>query len=176
MWPPLRQEIEQVRHQLHLADADFRPVGQFEWAAIEEKTYQHFCKITHPTVRPIWLWEKLKDDHWVAALDCASWPEQHLPALIGTEEHVFLSVNNSHRFWWYEGKIKAISQILEECTQLDEVNVVSKKYEWLLCCTHHDVLVGCGAAIVQRMQTLAKDLGCPHDLHVNQPAIARPAR
>ena len=176
MWTPLRQEIEQVRRQLHLSESDFRSISQFEWAAMEEKTYQRFCRINHPRARSIWLWDQLKNDKIVAALNCASWPEQHLTALIDANELVLLFVNSSHRFWWYEGNMKAIYQILEECTQLDEVNVVSKKYEWLLCCTHHDVLVGCGETIVEKMEVLAHNLGQSQNLRIYAPAIARPAR
>jgi len=44
--------------------------------------------------------------------------------------------------------------VLGETTQTDEVYVVSKKYEWLICVNHHDYIIAAGCDRVKKLMTL----------------------
>jgi hypothetical protein len=61
-------------------------------------------------------------------------PELYLDKLINEDETVWYivneTINESEKFWFYEGKIKSIQTVIDE-TWFDELYVVSKKYEWL---------------------------------------------
>ena len=61
------------------------------------------------------------------------------------------TVNMEDKFWFYQGRPRAINRVLAECYHLDEIYLVSKKYAWLLCLNHHDVLYGIGHPMQGRL-------------------------
>lgn len=147
----LRTEVEQARHRLALPENQFRPLRINEWHGIEEKIYRTFCKLETPTGRFIWLWERFKlemNANW-----SSDYPPDVLDKLVDNEETVWLMLNDN-RFWFYEGHIKAIQAVLEDSAWIDEVYVISKKYEWLLCINHHKVLYATGGSMPARLRQL----------------------
>lgn len=158
MWPLLRKEIERARHALRLTDTNFLPLSAIEWKQVEETVYSQFCKI-NSTQRPIWLWDSLNTLSPVIKLSLDYWTEPVLTQLLQPMRRVFLYVSEVYKgqekFWWYEGTVAAIQAVLQEVKGLDEWGVVDKKYNWLLCSTHHDDLVGSGEQIVNAMKQLA---------------------
>ncbi|MGI4865781.1 MAG: DUF6756 family protein [Janthinobacterium lividum] len=153
----LRAEIEKIRHQLAIPEDQFRPLGLQEWPGIREKIYHIFCRLDDPIVRPIWLWEYFK-------LETYTWyqpgilPDFLLEKLVEEQETVWLMLNttiNEHtKFWLYQGHINAIKQLLSECYLTDEIYIVSKKYEWLLCINHHDILYATGGDMPAKLRQL----------------------
>lgn len=155
-WVFLRSEIEKARRTLGLSKQQFRPVPAAECPKIEEAIYKQFCHINHPIVRPLWLWENFK--HETTGVADFSEPIHILDQLIPVEETCWLmlneTVNEKDKFWLYEGQIRPIRQLLLECAGLDEIYLVSKKYEWLLCINHHDVLYGSGKIMLEKLRQL----------------------
>jgi hypothetical protein len=157
----LRAEVEQVRQQLALTESQFRPLGLREWEGIEERIYYTFCKLSSPKARPTWLWEHFK-------LETQAWhrpgglPDCLLTKLVDKQEIVWLMLNNtvneSTKFWLYEGCVEAIQQIISECCLLDEIYLISKKYEWLLCIDHHNVLYATGGIMPAKLRQLEATL------------------
>lgn len=153
----LRTEVEQVRHRLALPESQFRPLGLREWEGIDEKIYHAFCKLYSPTGRPTWLWEhfKLETHTWYCP---EKLPDFLLEKLVDKQEAVWLmlddTVNGQAKLWLYEGYVVAIRQVLDECCFVDEVYLVSKKYEWLLCINHHDVLYATGGDMPAKLRQL----------------------
>jgi hypothetical protein len=155
MWTPLRKEIEQIRKDLGLTDAQFRPLGLHDWQAIEGKIFQTFCKPPQPKSKPIWLWEYFKLDTASIAIER---PNNFLDKLIDDHETVWFfvneTVNEAGKFWLYQGQVKAIQAIIEEASLLDEMYLGSKKYDWLLCINHHDILVATGGDMPDKLRQL----------------------
>lgn len=75
--------------------------------------------------------------------------------LLDEEEQVWLMVNDSDKFWFYQGRRAAIQAVLSECYHLDEIYLISKKYDWLLCLNHHDVVYGLGAPMSEKLKARA---------------------
>jgi hypothetical protein len=50
--------------------------------------------------------------------------------------------------------VKAIQAIIEEASLLDEMYLGSKKYDWLLCINHHDILVATGGDMPDKLRQL----------------------
>ncbi len=155
MWTALRKEIEKIRRQLQIADGDFAPLPvTTDWNRLEENIYRAFCRIDHPTARPVWLWERLKVDKY--SIGAPDGPCTMLDKLVDAHERVWLMVNESTErgdvFWFYEGRIRAIQQVINESCHLDEFYIVSRKYEWLLCLNHHDVLIAAGDVMAKRLR------------------------
>ncbi|MBF9143249.1 DUF6756 family protein [Hymenobacter properus] len=154
MWSDLRAEIDQARQRLQLSEQDFAPLPcTTNWAKLEENLYHVFCRLDHPTARPVWLWERFRPG--AVGLVCDDECHTRLTSLVDPGEVVWLvlneTVNMGDKFWFYQGTPRAIGRVLAECYYLDEIYLVSKKYAWLLCLNHHDVLFGVGPPMQERL-------------------------
>ena len=154
MWTDLRAEIEQTRHRLQLAERDFAPLPlSTNWNRLEERIYHTFCQLQPPTARPLWLWECFRPG--AVSFGSDEEPLTQLTSLVDAEETIWLmlneTVNFGDKFWFYQGTPSAIQQVLAECCYLDEIYLLSKKYEWLLCLNHHDTLYGVGAPMQENL-------------------------
>jgi hypothetical protein len=176
MWPFLRQEVARACRDLTITPADFKPLSANEWHAVEEKTYSEFCEI-QLNYRPTWIWNDLSLKHPVASLAIDFWSEPLLTKFLDPTDRVFLFVNETYRetdkYWWYEGTVAAVQAVLDEVEGLDEWTIIDKKYQWLLCCTHHDVLVGSGEYIAEVVRQYANKSGRAHELHFKPASLPR---
>jgi hypothetical protein len=159
MWTALRQEIEKTRTEFHLQDS-VKPVGLDEWREIEDKLYDNFATITSHRSRPTWIWERLKVESLGMATD--GQPYQFLTRLVDTDTELFLflneTVNERDKFWIYQGTIALIQKLIEETVGIDEVIIIDKKYNWILCITHHDSIVVGGQPMIDRLKSLRTEL------------------
>ncbi len=152
-WESLRADIESIIKDNKLSTNDFNALSIHDnWKAIEENIYHTFCKLDHPTQRPIWLWEYFKSDTFSIVVDQ---PYKLLDQLVDSDETVWFFVNgDKDKFWFYEGKIKAIVTVIEESSYIDELYLASKKYQWLICINHHDDLIATGQIIPDKLRQL----------------------
>jgi hypothetical protein len=167
MWTDLRQEIERARQALHLPAQAFASLPYTtNWSLLEETIYHTFCTLPHHTARPRWLWEAFRPGAYGLYRE-----EDYLDtllALIEEEEVVWLMVNDDRdKFWFYQGKRAAIQAVLNECYYLDEIYLLSKKYKWLLCLNHHNVIYGVG----QPMSEKLKQRGAQPVTYRDQPSL-----
>lgn len=150
----MRAEIESIIKVKNLAPEDFRPLGIHEdWKGIEDNIYHSFCKLGHPTERPVWLWEHFRLDTFTIATK--EQPYNYLSKLIDKNENIWLFANDGKgKFWFYEGKINAIITVIEESSYLNEFYLASKKYQWLICINHHDNLICTGQIMPDKCRKL----------------------
>ncbi|MGY2134868.1 DUF6756 family protein [Hymenobacter sp. HD11105] len=157
MWTPLREDIARIQAACQLPSADFSALPMTTgWARVEAKIYHTFCVLEHPVVRPLWLWGAFRPGAYALANEAD--PLGTMIGLVEPDEVVWLMVNDSlpagDKFWFYQGKPAAIHTVLRESTYLDEIYLLSKKYAWLLCLNHHDILYGIGSPIGEKLQAL----------------------
>lgn len=90
-----------------------------------------------------WYWEHFKLESYSIQFETDPYPLLH--KFIDTKEKVWFIVNETIneriKFWFYEGTVKAIQEIIPNISR-DEYYLVSKKYNWLLCLNHHFNLIG----------------------------------
>ena len=142
----LRAEISQICSQNNISKSLFYEVGKLEWSEIEKKFYSTFCHLKNSPSLPRWLWTdfKLPFHH----LDIPM-PQNSLDKFVNSNELVWFWVTeNTDKFWLYEGKINEIKLIINESCYIDELYVISKKYEWLICINHHNTLIVVGQKII----------------------------
>lgn len=153
-WKSIRENIEQVIKEQQLAPEDFKPVNINEWEAIENKIIATFCDFPLSyKYRPTWLWEYFKFDGTTLS-NLVEYAPQYLPELLGQEECVWFFVNDhKSKFWYYEGKVRSIQTIIDE-SHWDEFYIVSKKYDWLICMNHHEILTAIGAEIPEKLREI----------------------
>jgi hypothetical protein len=65
-------------------------------------------------------------------------------------------LNGRDKFWFYEGYIDSIELVLGEISYADEIYVASKKYEWLICINHHNVLIATGKLMPDKLRKLER--------------------
>ena len=153
MWSDLRKDVEEARRVFCIPEADFSPLPfTTNWHQLEERIYQTFCKIAAGD-RPKWLWERYKSE-WIG-LALKEYQDYILDQLVPTTETVWFMVYDGDDFLFYQGKVKAIQQVLLESSP-DEYYLINKKYEWLLSVNHHDNLTGTGAFITGQLKSLAQ--------------------
>jgi hypothetical protein len=159
MWSTLRQEIEKTRTEFHLTDS-LKAVGINEWKDIEDKLFDIFTIVTSHRSRPTWIWERLKVENFGMATDAQ--PHQFLSRLVDANTELFLflneTVNGGDKFWIYQGTIESIQKLIEETVGIDEVIIVDKKYNWILCVNHHDNIIVAGQPMVDRLKKLQSEV------------------
>ena len=155
MWTPLRIEIEKIRHNFSITDAQFTPIALNEWQAVERSIFDKFVKTGPGRQLPVWLWGNFKMDSY--ALQIKS-PGGILSELIDQDELVWFFVNETvdekDKFWYYRGFVKYIEVIINEAQSLDELNWVSKKFEWMICFNHHNFLIATGSQMPEKLKAI----------------------
>lgn len=161
-WQDIRAELMQLKTQFKLTDDEFRPLSPTEnHQAIEKQFIQTFCTVKDGKVGDGWLWQYFKQEEF-SAYDLPERPECYLSQLIDENETIWLGATTTYhentKIWWYEGKILPILQVLAESCFFEECYFVSKKFKWLFCINHHDVLTATGEDMPRKLENLEKSL------------------
>lgn len=96
-----------------------------------------------------WWWEAFKQGP-VCTISGFSKPYELLVSLVpDVDEKLWFIVedNYSDHYPIYEGDVRLITSVIEECFAF-EYYLVPKNKEWLLCENHHNVLLGVGERII----------------------------
>ncbi|MGD1891484.1 MAG: DUF6756 family protein [Cyclobacteriaceae bacterium] len=140
-WTDLRVEVKKLCVQLDISSEEFSEVNINLWKEIESKVWTRFSSSKNSR----WIWETLVDSYAATPINYKTF---RLEELIDSSEKVWFlldeTVNEQTKFWIYEGTIKAFEKIFWESVWIDEILIVSKKYEWILIINHHDIMIGTG--------------------------------
>jgi len=83
-------------------------------------------------------------------------PYQIIEELVNPNEDIWFFVNGDRdKFWFYQGKITAIRKVIIESSYIDELYLASKKYDWLICINHHDILIATGKNMAERLKDIS---------------------
>lgn len=158
-WTDLRSYIERARKDLPIKVEEFRELKIGEWESIQKNIYYAFLFQRRQETKRSWLYNDFKLEDY--AIGCKSDPYERLNLLIDEGELVYFivneTVNEQTKYWYYEGKINSIIAVIGETVGLDEYYLSSKKYDWLLCTSHHEILIGVGT-IISKMKEKEKEI------------------
>jgi hypothetical protein len=156
-----RVDIDEAVASLRLSPEDFKLVNLYKYEQILVSILDKFTTLGKHGLSCAWLWQHFKEPQFSFYSENA-W--KHLPEivepLLAPEETFWFIAEDDRRtkqngnFWLYEGKLKPISSLLGEMTAF-EYYLVPKKLDWLLCETHHDVLIRVGEPIIERLKAKA---------------------
>lgn len=152
-----RADIEVAVKVLSLSASDFRVLRFYEYENILKEIVAKFTTLGTKGINANWLWDSFKEPKFCIQLE---YVPAILKQLISSEETVWFiaedwpSTKQHGKFWLYEGKIAAIVDVLGEMYGC-EYYLVSKKFEWLLCENHHDILMAVGQPMVEKLKLLA---------------------
>lgn len=156
-----RVDIEKALKTTGLSSNDFKLVNPYEYEKVLVAILDKFTTLGKKGLNCSWLWNSFKDPKSSIQLD---YPPPYLKKLVALEEKVWFVAENQGRtkqhgnFWLYEGKVATIIDILGEMYSF-EYYIVSKKFEWLLCENHHEILIGVGSSMVERIEQLRSTFG-----------------
>lgn len=156
-WDEIRAELSSLKSNFNFNDDEFRLLSPYDnWREIQNNIYQTFCK-NSPLHHLPTIWQNLDKSYSVGCL--TDRPEIYLNQLIDNNEKIWFIATSfgDAKLWFCEGNILAIQKIIDEMCFFDEVYFVSKKYQWLLAISHHDVLIGTGD-MVNPLKKLANKL------------------
>ena len=156
----MRQQINLTAAALSLKPTEFRQIRVHQYQDILMSIIEKFTTLGRKGWNATW-WDHFKGVE--SAIHTAD-AYKLLRELVPTEERVWFVAQdwgrNKHDggFWLFEGKIQAIVSVLDEMFGF-EYYIVSKKFEWLVCENHHDVLIGVGQPIVAKIREI-KNRNC----------------
>ncbi|MGV3611327.1 MAG: DUF6756 family protein [Fluviicola sp.] len=154
-WTSIRANIEEVIKEQNIAQQDFKALSVYDnWEEIQDKIIETFCDFPLSyKYTPAWLWEHFKLE--TAGLsNRVEYSEQYLDELLDPDERVWFFVNDRiAKFWFYEGNYRAVKTIIAE-SYWNEFYIASKKYDWLICMTHHEILLATGKEMAEKLQVI----------------------
>ncbi|GJM70089.1 hypothetical protein HMSSN036_23050 [Paenibacillus macerans] len=76
----------------------------------------------------------------------------YLQHFIHEKEVYFVVEDYKGKHWFYEGVTRVvIENIIPELAHINEYYLISKKFDWILCENHHNVLSVSGGVMVDRI-------------------------
>lgn len=150
----LRSSINEIKKNLQLPDEDFQLIRLTKYQQILHSILKKFTSLKVSQINK-WWWDSLLDPiYYFHPENCFD----TLFMIIDNNENIWLiiedeSKTNEH-YWLYEGKIYAIVSVLSELPFM-EYYIVSKKLDWMLCENHHNILIGCGEPIINKITTFS---------------------
>jgi hypothetical protein len=159
-YPDFRADIKEVMKSLQISSDDFSLVNLYKYKKILVLILDKFTTVGKKGLSYSQWWDFLRKPTEAIQLDYA---HIVIEELVSPDEKIWFIAEDWKRnkqqgnFWLYEGKIKSIVSILGEMYGF-EYYLVSKKLEWLLCENHHNILIGTGQPMIEKIQLLRKKL------------------
>ena len=152
----MRFQMNEAIKALLISRDEFDLVSLHKYQEILTSIVERFTTQGKKGLSALWWWDNLKEPTYGMQTKYAP---SLLMDIVPCEERIWFVAEdwgNTKRhgnFWLYEGTIQAAVAIINEMFGF-EYYIVSKKLEWLLCENHHDILIGAGQPIIDRMKQL----------------------
>lgn len=157
----MRDHIAEASRAAGITPDDLAPVRLTQYRQVLGRILDTFTTLGSREKNHLWLWENFKEPRYVIPAE----PNHDLlGSLTNSGQRVWLVVEDwdgnkkDGNYWVFEGRIEAIEAVLKE-SFFFEYYIVEKNYAWLLCETHHNMLVGVGETVVEAMKAISPGLG-----------------
>lgn len=144
----VKDEIRAAIERLSLSPDVFRELPDND----AERIYRSALRRFVPEGEPRWWWEHFSSDVAVDFPAGDGW--QHITEFIpDAQEHVWFIVEDDSLPFYpvYDATPFAIRGVIAECYGF-EYYIVQREFQWLLCETHHNRMVGVGGAVEERLR------------------------
>lgn len=148
LMPSVKDEIRAASERLGLSSDVFRELPDDE----AERIYLSALRRFVPEGEPRWWWEHFSSGATIEFPAGDGW--QRIPEFVpDAGEHVwFIVEDDSLRFFpVYDATPSAIRAVIAECYGF-EYYIVQREFQWLLCETHHNRVIGVGEGIEKRLR------------------------
>lgn len=147
----IRDEIDKLARELSIPYEGLHEISKKQWVDIQYRIEEKFLKKEHHAISLHWGWEHFKEPTYSLAFTEPAY--RYFNHLIEDEDVWFIVEDYMDKIWLYEGRVSIIvGKVIPECCHLNEYYLVSKKYEWILCEDHHNIVHGSGTKVFERMR------------------------
>ena len=148
----LRDDIKKAMKEISLAENLLKEVSYFEHEEILKRINSQFLT-TNNYDGTIWWWQSYKDLKQYAIHFKDGLAVDMLDKLLPNRatKYWFVASEENGKYWLYESGIEAIKVIIQEMYGF-EYYIVDKKYRWILCENHHNMLIGLGQEISDKIR------------------------
>jgi hypothetical protein len=149
MTETVKDEIQEAIQRLRLNDSDIMFLPDEEALTVFSSVERHFVA----SDKRQWWWEDFRFPSTSIQFTNQRGFEQIERIVPNKIEKVWFIVEEDQLPFYlvYEATPEVIQVIIGECYSF-EYYLVAKDLSWLVCETHHDVLIGIGAEVEARMQ------------------------
>ena len=160
--PNLRAAIYNVKKTHTIPNEHFKEVSPLNHEAIFKKINSTFLTTRQYNDSHYW-WRNYKNlDHYgIHFKDRFAFEQLEKIVPITKALFWFVASEQNGKYWLYESDLESIKLILSEMYGF-EYYLIDKKYQWILCENHHDILIGMGAIITRKLwlfETQIKPVG-----------------
>jgi hypothetical protein len=144
----VKDEIHAAIDRQNLSSNVFRELADDAAESIYRSALRRFV----PEGEPRWWWEHFTSDATVDFPGGDGW--QHIPELVpDANEHVWFIVEDDSLPFYpvYDATPSAIGAVIADCYGF-EYYIVQREFQWLLCETHHNRMIGVGDAVEKRLR------------------------
>ncbi len=150
----LYEEILAAIRLIGLPEGTFRPVPPSEAEPIVRQVEQRYVR--EPGRR--WWWEAFRCRAYAVAFTDQRGFRRLTEVVPAPKEPVWLIANvdedSPGPVLAFEGSIDAIQAVIGQCYAF-EYYVVARRYEWLICETHHNLVIAQGYKAMKRLRAYA---------------------
>lgn len=148
----LRKGILKVKKENALDDNLFKEVSHLEYSEILKKINSTFL-VTHKYDDSVWWWKSYKELKSYAIHFREGYAFDILDKIVPSKDqkYWFIASEQNGKYWLYESNINTIKLMIGEMYGF-EYYIVDKKYTWILCENHHDILIGLGEYVTEKLQ------------------------
>lgn len=136
----LRDDLNEAMRSEKIEGIEFLRMNDWQW--VLEKLANEFLSEGKKSLDRIWLWDSIKEPYSTNQLENTL---VELKSILNDFEYYwFIASDEDGKYWVLDGTGKAIITLLSEM-RCFEYYIVDKKFSWLICENHHDVMVFKGA-------------------------------
>lgn len=100
----------------------------------------------------IWWWTVYKDTNSYSIHFQKGNAFEALDDLLPSDKNYwFVASEENGKYWLYESKIESIQWLIANMHAF-EYYIIDKKHEWILCENHHDMLIGVGHELINKLR------------------------
>jgi hypothetical protein len=141
-------EIRSATQSLGFTPARFRILAPKEAAQVYQSALRHFV----PTGQPRWWWEHFRACMRIDFSSRDGW--KHLSEFVpDPDERVWFIAEDiaptEYSVW--EATTRDVQDVIGECSGF-EFYLVQHQFRWLLCENHHNVVIGVGREVEDRLR------------------------
>jgi hypothetical protein len=150
----MRSTLATAARDAGCSDADFSLVSLHEYQRVLDQIVDRFCGARRGVLNATWLWQHLVGPKETIQTARAL---EYLEALLPLDDRVWFIAEDWYctkkhgNYWLYETTVSAAIRVLREAHAF-EYYLVKRDLSWLVCETHHDVVIGTGQEVVRSMQ------------------------
>lgn len=142
----IRSEIQQYLNENKIPPERLSPVNINQWQNIYHRAIETFVEGRCQSREEL-HWISLnghikKGIEYIDFYDTREYWDWvfHLNEIITDEKAYLFIESGSDKMWIYEGDITEIANLLYEGMYDEEYCIIDKKYKWMICFNHHDIV------------------------------------